>query len=75
MFIHASRAVDANRLMMIVDLFVKTLTMTELVNEAIQHVSKRFPPRVCDVKLQIDWLVENEYLARGETRGVLNYLA
>lgn len=54
---------------------VQTLTQPQLINEAIEQLSKRFVPQVNDIKRQIDWLIDNEYLERGETRSTLHYLA
>lgn len=56
-------------------LTIKTLALSQLVKEVVDQLSKRFVPRVSDIKTQIDWLIDHDYLGRGETRTVLNYLA
>ncbi len=37
-----------------------------LVQETIQQVKARFPPKIQDIKKNIDVLLEKEYLERGE---------
>ncbi|KAK9898155.1 Cullin-domain-containing protein [Cystobasidium minutum MCA 4210] len=53
----------------------KTSTQSQLINEVVDQLSKRFVPQVNDIKRQIDWLIDNEYLERGEDRAILKYLA
>lgn len=56
-------------------LFFQTLTLQQLISEALNLLSKRFIPQISDIKAQVDHLIDRDYLERGETRGVLNYLA
>jgi cullin 1 len=51
----------------------KKMKHVNLVQETIQQVKSRFPPKIPDIKKNIDTLLEKEYLERLE--GELAYLA
>ena len=52
----------------------KQMKHVQLVQETIQQVSARFPPKIPDIKKNIDALLEKEYLERRDN-DELAYLA
>jgi len=53
----------------------KTMTMNQLLPEAIKQVEGRFTPKIPMLKKEIEVLIDKEFLERGEDRGQLRYLA
>ena len=48
----------------------KTMKHVQLVQEVIQQVKSRFPPKVPDIKKNIEALMEKDYIERVENDGV-----
>jgi hypothetical protein len=53
----------------------KTLSHAELQGEVVKSLSARFIPTFPAIKIRIEALIEQDYLARWEDRKGYNYLA
>lgn len=46
----------------------KTMKHQALIQEVAQHISTKFTPKVAEIKKAIDYLIDKEYLERGEEK-------
>jgi cullin 1 len=53
----------------------KTMKHQGLIQEVAQSISTKFTPKVAEIKKAIDYLIDKEYLERGDTKDTYNYLA
>ncbi|BEJ10695.1 hypothetical protein CspHIS471_0101170 [Cutaneotrichosporon sp. HIS471] len=53
----------------------KTMKHQGLIQEVAQSISTKFTPKVSEIKKAIDYLIDKEYLERGDTKDTYNYLA
>ncbi|KAL7420574.1 ubiquitin ligase (cullin) of SCF [Cryptotrichosporon argae] len=53
----------------------KTIKHQSLIQETTAAISTKFTPKVSDIKKAIDYLIDKEYLERGEEKDSYNYLA
>ncbi|KAL1405840.1 ubiquitin ligase (cullin) of SCF [Vanrija albida] len=53
----------------------KTMKHQALIQDVTAQISTKFTPKVSDIKKAIDYLIDKEYLERGDAKDTYNYLA